>query len=378
MRKIFLLLFTLLYYNFSSAQNSAADSVFKIAETAFNSHNYQASQNQLNKYISLYGSDQRSLYLLVHCYGNLFNPDKLYIDNNQYSLLSSLQKFVKAYLQETKRDAPNDKQYSSVIMFNERLKKYPQDENSWSLIMQQKIALQKRLLASFGENMVTIKGGTFMMGNNKSEANEKFRHKVTLDEYQISKYEVTQEQWEAIMGFNPSHFKESMLCPVENIDFFSIQVFIKELNRLTGKSYRLPTEAEWEYAARSAGKENNHTYSGSNQIDDVAWYNANSNGKTNPVGQKKPNKLGLYDMSGNVSEWCQDKYTSYYADESLENPGLWPTDYSNRVIRGGNWYGDNRTCNITKRSDRNPIDKNNCFGFRLVLSENRVPPSLYE
>src|SRR3989338_10514354 len=154
-----------------------------------------------------------------------------------------------------------------------------------------------------GENMVFIKGGCFQMGDTfgGGDTDEQPVHKVCVDDFHMGKYEVTQKEWVDVMGTNPSHFKGCDNCPVENVSWDDIQEYINKLNQKTGKKYRLPTEAEWEYAARSGGK--NEKYAGGNNIDSVGWYDGNSGSKTHPVGQKQPNGLGLYDMIGNVLEW---------------------------------------------------------------------------
>lgn len=188
-------------------------------------------------------------------------------------------------------------------------------------------------------NMVYVEGGTFMMGATSDQGLdtkewEKPVHQVTLSSYYICKYEVTQDLWEAVMGSNPSYFKGGKL-PVEQVSWEDCQVFITKLNQLTGKNYRLPTEAEWEYAARGGKRSNGYKYAGGNSLDDVAWHYGNCGTKstTHDVGTKRFNELGLYDMSGNVEEWCQDWY-GFYSSESQTNP-RGATSSLGRVIRGG-------------------------------------------
>ncbi len=168
--------------------------------------------------------------------------------------------------------------------------------------------------------------------------------------FYIGKYEVTQAQWQAIMGSNPSNFKGGN-NPVEKVSWNDVQEFIKRLNAATGRNYALPTEAQWEYAARE-GKNSSYEYSGSNNINSVAWYDGNSGSTTHPVGQKSPNALGIYDMTGNVWEWCQDCYDS---------------SCSYRVYRGGGWGYDARYCRVASRFNNPPSHSNYFIGFRLVI-----------
>ena len=217
--------------------------------------------------------------------------------------------------------------------------------------------------------MVWVSGGTFTMGATSEQGSdaydwEKPAHSVTLSGYYIGKYEVTQAQWKAVMGNNPSSFKGDNL-PVERVSWNEVQEFIKKLNQLMGKSYRLPTEAEWEYAARGGNNSRGYKYSGSNNIGSVAWYYENSGSTTHPVGSKSPNELGIYDMSGNVWEWCQDWYGDY-SSSSQRNP-KGPASGSSRVGRGGGWYCDAWGCRVSFRSGYSPDLRFNDLGFRLVL-----------
>jgi formylglycine-generating enzyme required for sulfatase activity len=220
-------------------------------------------------------------------------------------------------------------------------------------------------------DMVAVKGGTFKMGCTSGQSDcdddEKPVHSVTVDDFYIGKYEVTQAQWKAIMGSNPSHFDDcGSNCPVKKVSWKKVQEFIKKLNQKTGKNYRLPTEAEWEYAARGGSKSKGYKYAGSNSIGTVAWYNDNSGSETHPVGQKQPNELGLYDMSGNVYEWCSDWYGDYSSSSQTNPKG--PSSGSNRVLRGGSWYYNARYCRVASRDSRIPnFSDYNRFGFRLVL-----------
>ncbi len=219
--------------------------------------------------------------------------------------------------------------------------------------------------------MVYVSGGTFTMGatseqGSDADSDEKPAHSVTLSGYYIGKYEVTQELWKAVMGSNPSSFKGDNL-PVENVSWNDVQEFLRKLNAMTGKRYRLPTEAEWEFAARGGNSSRGYKYSGSNSIGSVAWYYGNSGNRTHAVGTKSPNELGIYDMSGNVYEWCQDWYSSsYYGSSPRTNP-KGPNSGSYRVVRGGCWYYNSRICRVSFRDGYTPVVRNSYLGFRLAL-----------
>ena len=217
--------------------------------------------------------------------------------------------------------------------------------------------------------MVYVSGGTFTMGATSEQgsdaySDEKPAHSVTLSGYYIGKYEVTQELWKAVMGSNPSNFKGDNL-PVENVSWNDVQEFLRKLNAMTGKRYRLPTEAEWEFAARGGNSSRGYKYSGSNSLGSVAWYYGNSGDRTHAVGTKSPNELGIYDMSGNVWEWCQDWYGSY-SSSSQRNP-KGPNSGSNRVLRGGSWSINARYCRVSRRDYDTPVLRFNFLGFRLAL-----------
>jgi formylglycine-generating enzyme required for sulfatase activity len=215
------------------------------------------------------------------------------------------------------------------------------------------------------DNMIYVEGGTFMMGSNEGEADEKPVHSVTVNSFYISKYEVTQKEWINIMGSNPSYFKGDNL-PVERVSWNDVQEFIKKLNQKTGQKYRLPTEAEWEYAARGGNKSNGYKYSGSNNKDEVAWYYNNSNSKTHEVGTKAPNELGIYDMTGNVWEWCSDWYDENYYKNSPSNNPKGPNSGDYRVLRGGSWSALDLGCRSVDRYWIIPGSWGNVVGFRLV------------
>lgn len=204
--------------------------------------------------------------------------------------------------------------------------------------------------------MIEVQGGTFTMGKDTI---------VTLSDYAIGKYPVTQKQWVEIMGNNPSYFKNCDACPVERVSWDDCQEFIRKLNSQTGKRYRLPTEAEWEFAARGGNNSRGYKYSGSNTVKSVAWYGGNSNTRTKPVGTKSPNELGLYDMSGNVWEWCSDWYGAY-SSGSQTNPQGFDTG-AIRVSRGGSWRYFAQGVRSTYRGGNQPRDRIYSLGFRLAL-----------
>ena len=218
--------------------------------------------------------------------------------------------------------------------------------------------------------MIGVAGGTFMMGSTAEQGSDPYDdeypvHQVTLDGYSIGETEVTQALWQAVMGSNPSDFTGDLQRPVEEVSWNDCQAFITELNRLTGKNFRLPTEAEWEYAARGGSKSQGYMYAGSNDIDTVAWYCDNSGEKTHPVGAKAPNELGLYDMSGNVWEWCQDRYGSYSSSPQTNPTG--PATGSNRVRRGGCWDNYAIDCRVSYRHSYTPSLHFRFLGLRLAL-----------
>ena len=218
--------------------------------------------------------------------------------------------------------------------------------------------------------MVGVEGGTFTMGATSEQGtsdpydDEYPTHDVTLSDFAIGETEVTQELWQAVMGSNPSSFSGTNL-PVEEVSWNDCQTFITKLNQLTGKNFRLPTEAEWEYAARGGNKSKGYKYAGSNTLSDVAWYGDNSSSKTHPVQQKQANELGLYDMSGNVYEWCQDWFGGYSSSAQTNPTG--PVSGSYRVGRGGSWSGSAGYCRVSLRYSYTPANYFNVLGLRLAL-----------
>lgn len=218
--------------------------------------------------------------------------------------------------------------------------------------------------------MVKVSSGTFQMGATAEQGsdamdNEYPIHSVTLSDYYIGQTEVTQELWEVVMGSNPSNFMESEQSPVEQVSWSDCQEFITKLNKLTGEKFRLPTEAEWEFAAKGGNEGKGYKYSGSNDVNAVAWYKSNSGGKTHPVAKKQANELGLYDMCGNVWEWCSD-WKGDYSGTAQTNP-KGPNTGTRRVLRGGSWDYTARDVRVSYRGSNAPDNRNSNNGLRLTL-----------
>ncbi|MFH1915521.1 MAG: SUMF1/EgtB/PvdO family nonheme iron enzyme, partial [Pseudomonadota bacterium] len=215
-----------------------------------------------------------------------------------------------------------------------------------------------------GMEFVWVAGGCYMMGSNDGDSDEKPVHEVCVGGFWLGKYEVTQAEWKALMGSNPSHFKGDR-NPVEMVSWDDAQSFIRKLNSSGNGRFRLPTEAEWEYAARSGGK--NEKYAGGNDVGRVAWYDGNSGRRTHPVGGKAPNGLGLYDMSGNVWEWCEDWYDKdAYSKHANSNPISNNHASGTRVLRGGCWYSYPSDVRSANRIRSFPGSRSSSFGFRVV------------
>lgn len=219
------------------------------------------------------------------------------------------------------------------------------------------------------ENMLLLKGDTFSMGGDWS-ADQLPVHKITLADFYLSKFEVTQRLWTAVMNDNPSCFRNCGECPVENVSWNEVHVFLDRLNRLTSKDFRLPTEAEWEFAAKGGSHRKNYKYSGSDLIGQIAWYDENSNNKTHPVGQKKPNELGLFDLSGNVGEWCSDWYADTYDSCLTATVNPMGVDHGQlKVTRGGSYNQSIYDATPAYRDRANPTWGSwKARGFRLARS----------
>ena len=235
----------------------------------------------------------------------------------------------------------------------------------------EKLADESNYTNSIGLEFVKLPEGEFMMGSPSDEeeilSNENPVHKVTIENsYYLSKYEVTQEQWKSVMGNNPSYFKGDDL-PVESVSWYDVQKFINKLNEMEGTNkYRLPSEAEWEYACRAGTTTTYFFGDNESKLGDYAWYWGNSEKMTHPVGQKKPNSWGLYGMSGNVLEWCQDKWHDNYAD-APSNGSAWEEGNSSyRVVRSGSWNASPKACYSAYRFRLVPDTRVKFVGFRLL------------
>ena len=229
--------------------------------------------------------------------------------------------------------------------------------------------------------MVNVKGGQFDLGDDSAAMDRRPAHSVTLHDFSIGKYEITQKQWYSVMGSNPSPYNYCDNCPVTNVSWNDIQAFLEKINAMSGKHYRLPTEAEWEFAARGGRWEKVKTktyndggsdeeymmkHSGREVLQYVAWFERNSNDHEHPVGKKRANMLNIYDMSGNVEEWCNDWYgKSYFSAKDVTNP-TGPDGGSSKVVRGGSWKSLKDEISVTRRAAYTPDTKATTLGFRIA------------
>lgn len=285
----------------------------------------------------------------------------LYIDGNNNGTASG-SRFLKTGSHTVRLDADGYEPLSQSIRVNS-------GSRSFNFTMKKKENQLSPIIQNLINNMVHVEGGTFTMGatseqGSDASSDEKPAHQVTLSSFSIGKYEVTQEEWEAVMGSNPSNFIGAKR-PVEQVSWNDCQEFVMKLNILTGKCFRLPTEAEWEYAARGGRKSSCYKYAGSNTLEDVAWCDKNSGDETHEVGRKSSNELGLFDMSGNVWEWCSDWEGSYESAPQTNPSG--PSSGSNRVTRGGGWYIFLDDIRLWERGGSPPSHGNYFTGLRLAL-----------
>ncbi len=260
----------------------------------------------------------------------------------------------------TKSSNHQPRAFPGVIMLlldDEEEESYPQPGETWTELVT-------------GMEFVWVPEGCYEMGcgdwTDSCYDDEKPVHEVCLDGFWMSRYEVTQGQYTQIMGSNPSYFKPGDNYPVESVSWNDVQGFITALNSQVASTFRLPTEAEWEYAARSGGRE--EKYAGGDDLVSLGWYEDNSESRTHEVGTKAPNGLGIYDMSGNVWEWVSDWYDeNYYSVSPRVNP-QGPDTGLTRVARGGSWSDDARSCRASNRSLAVPGLRTNICGFRLAIS----------
>jgi len=222
---------------------------------------------------------------------------------------------------------------------------------------------KKNIFKPYEIEMIFVEGGTFTMDNSVrvGTAGNSPTQQITLNDFYIGKFEITQGQWIAVMGSNPSVFQKGDNYPVENVSWNDAQEFITKLNEITGKKFRLPTEEEWEYAARGGAKSKGYEYSGSNNIDAVAWFEDNSGKSTHPVGTKQSNELGIYDMTGNVREWCSDQLHLQVPAQGIKFAHV-------RIIRGSSWTNANNCGGYSESGFSPPEIRKNNVGFRLVHS----------
>ena len=275
-----------------------------------------------------------------------------------------LKKTVRLCLSLNPWDRPTSEQL--VELAEMELRKAPAVKPFNPLSLEFDVVSFKETVNGVSFEMVAIEGGSFMMGSDRGEKDEKPVHRVTVSDFYIGKTVVTQALWKAVKGNNPSTFKGDNL-PVENVSWDDAQEFIKKLNLLTGKKYRLPPEAEWEYTA-GGGSTNRTKWAGTDEeslVVNYAWYDSNSGDQTHEVASKLPNSLGLYDMSGNVWEWCNDWYGSYSSNDQVNPTGA--STGSDRVIRGGGWNGKSPYCRITYRGNGRSGNSDNIVGFRLSI-----------
>ncbi|MBK7409136.1 MAG: SUMF1/EgtB/PvdO family nonheme iron enzyme [Saprospirales bacterium] len=251
----------------------------------------------------------------------------------------------------------------------------PEKKDSTTKVVQPTPPIAPPFKDPFASEMIFVKGGTFTMGCtdeqecDKTDSFTASKHQATINDFWIGKYEVTQAQWEAVMHNNPSENKGCDKCPVENVSWEMAEDFINTLNKLTDKKYRLPSEAEWEYAARGGKKSEGYKFAGGDNLEKAGWFYSNSDNKIRPVGSKVANELKLYDMSGNVSEWCvdwyDDEYGGYHNDSPIDNP-KGPNSGEERVLRGGTFFDPFTACRVSSRDRCDPKFISKYYGFRLA------------
>ena len=347
------------------------------ANDCFEKGDYECAKRNYTFFQTFDGRDMsEQIQKADECYKSLIIADAFYVEKE----FEKARDRYKTVLEKNSNDSYAKKQYEAC---NKELK-LPTSESSLSQIPTKNNTASPlpSLSSNFSDftetannlniEMVAVQGGTFFMGCTQEQGkdcdgDEKPNHQVTVSDFYIGKYEVTQAQWMMVMEKNRSKNKGNSL-PVENVTWKEVQEFISRLNTQTVNQYRLPTEAEWEYAARGGNKSRKYKYSGSNDLDSVAWYISNSGNKTHVVGSKSANELGVHDMSGNVCEWCNDRYGSYSSNEQTNPQG--PIKGSFRVFRGGGWYNRAITARVSYRHYDWPNNSYAYLGFRLACSSN--------
>ena len=295
---------------------------------------------------------------------------------------AALQEAARQAQEAARRAQADDAAYAAAASQNtpegyaEYLRAYPAGRHvAAARAAQQRLreqAEQQKLLAQVNAQMVRVQGGSFTMGCqggffSDCDDDEKPTHQVTVHSFELGKYEVTQGLWAAVMGGNPSDFQNCPQCPVEGVSWEDAQAFLRKLNAWGGR-YRLPSEAEWEYAARGGSQNRGHQYAGSDSPNTVAWSRENSGERTHPVGQKQANEVGLYDLSGNVWEWVQDCWHDSYAGAPSNRQAWERGDCSRRVLRGGSWADVPRYLRSADRSWSSVDYRRNSIGFRIARS----------
>lgn len=316
---------------------------------------------------------------------------KIFLDNKEVFIGEGQEKSIsiiadKAYTIKAQKPEKTFS-YHDFVIFQKGVSYYLMRLKGDELVIEKTLSPQEKatvqeatlrlIISEIESNMITVTGGSFMMGCTKEQTgkgdwdcdeNEMPIHSVTISDFRMSKYELTQAQWMAVMGSNPSAFNGCDKCPVESISWNEVQEFIRKLNEITGLRFRLPTEAEWEFAARGGTKSKGYRYSGSNNLDDVGWAGEYCENKTYLVGQKLPNEIGLFDMTGNVGECCSDWYQDnyYFLGEQVDPTG--PEEGYYRIVRGGSFRVNDWGSRLSNRGLVSPSDRYPVYGFRLAQS----------
>jgi len=323
----------------------------KIANDCFDKGDYECAKQNYTLFQTIDGRNMSAqIKNAEDCYRSLLIADE-YFSDKDYEKARDRYKIV---LDKNPKDPNARRKYDLCVTELTRFANYSETTNNLNI------------------QMIAVQGGTFTMGCTAEQGddcydNEKPAHRVTVSDFYIGKCEITQAQWRAVMGSNPSYFKGDNL-PVESVSWNDVQEFIRKLNSVTGKNYRLPTEAEWEFAARGGNNSRGYKFSGNNNVDIVGFHTGNSATTTHAVGTKSPNELGIYDMSGNVWEWCNDWYGSYTYNSNAQTNPQGSYSGSERVLRGGSCHREEITSRVSFRSSDPSDSYYDCLGFRLAHS----------